>query len=48
MFRWRGGILGRPRALEIAQALRISSRLAPADEWMLGDLARLIAEVPKK
>jgi hypothetical protein len=36
------------RALEIAQALRASGRLAPADEWMLDDLARLIAQLPQK
>jgi predicted negative regulator of RcsB-dependent stress response len=33
------------RALDIAKALYTSGRLAPADKWMLADLARLIAEV---
>ncbi len=36
------------RALAIAQELHASGRLAPRDEWMLGDLAKLIAETPKK
>jgi len=36
------------RALEIAQTLHTSGRLAPADKWMLGVLAKLIAEVSAK
>ncbi|HUI20650.1 MAG TPA: hypothetical protein VLZ74_06355 [Methylocella sp.] len=36
------------RALEIARALQASGRLAPADNWMLGELARLIAESPEE
>jgi tetratricopeptide (TPR) repeat protein len=35
-------------ALDIARALDASDRLAPADKWMLNDLARLIAELPEK
>ncbi|MGQ0445085.1 MAG: tetratricopeptide repeat protein [Beijerinckiaceae bacterium] len=36
------------RALEVAGALHASGRLAPADEWMLGALAKLIAEAEEK
>jgi hypothetical protein len=36
------------QALDIAQALQASGWTAPADAWMLDDLARLIAELPEK
>jgi tetratricopeptide (TPR) repeat protein len=36
------------RALGVAQALQASGRLAPADQWMLAELARPIAESPEK
>ncbi len=34
------------RALEVAQALASSGRLAPRDAWMVGELARLTAAAP--
>ncbi len=36
------------RALDIARKLDTSGRLAPADKWMLDDLARLIAELSEQ
>jgi hypothetical protein len=34
------------RALKIARALSDSGRLAPADQWMIDDLKKRVAELP--